>query len=91
MDIRSFGGPGEKGLETDTDPEERFAGFDVFVQGGEVACLAEGGETVPEVADSGEDDLLGRGDVGGRADPADFVAAFFDGVDEGADVAGDVV
>lgn len=46
---------------------------------------------MPEMADTRQDDFLCNRDVGRRADPFDLVAAFFDRIDEGADVAGDVV
>ena len=53
-----FDGAGEKGLKTDADAEEGFAGKDVFLNGGEVAGGGEGGQAVAEVADAGEDDFL---------------------------------
>ena len=42
-------------------------------------------------ADSGWPAYLCGGHVGRRLDPIDRVADFLDGIDEGADVAGDVV
>lgn len=39
----------------------------------------------------GVESYMGLGDVGGRLDPLDRVANLLDGIDERADVAGDVV
>ena len=44
-----------------------------------------------KMSHAGEKEVVGVGDVGWRADPRDGVAEFLDGVDQGADVAGDVV
>ena len=57
----------------------------------EVPRVPQAAETMPEMPDTREDDLVGGADVGGGSDPGDFVAAFFDRVHEAADVAGDIV
>ena len=44
-----------------------------------------------EMSHAGEKEVVGAVNVGWRADPGDGVAELLDGVDEGADVAGDVV
>ena len=46
---------------------------------------------MPEMPNTREDDLVGVADVRGGADPGDSVPAFFDRVDETADIARDVV
>ncbi len=45
-------------MEADADSEERLAVGDMGVDGGEVAGLGEGLETVPEMADAREDEFL---------------------------------
>lgn len=55
-----FDGAGEEGLQANADAEEGLAGGDVSVDGRQVAARGELGETVAEVADAGEDQLLRR-------------------------------
>ena len=49
------------------------------------------GQAVAEMADAGDDEFFGVGDVERGGDPGDGVAAFLDGIYEGALVARDVV
>ena len=78
-------------MHTNANPKIGFAGLDMLLDRVGVAAGGDLGQTVAEVADTGDDEFFGVGDVEGRGDPADGVAAFLDGVDEGALVAGDVI